>query len=174
MDERYRLQSSPQCIEAWSRIHERVLVVSTGKRASERLSTPCWGWQGRSSRYFLDEALGRDSFSLVRKKGRKARRFQRAFGKTKHPGGCLRAAPVIRLAERQLWSTAPAPTRARPPKKRGRRDARFGEQNALRVARGASVGAVGDLNGNRNSVFLGRRGEAHTLRRISYGELSLI
>lgn len=28
-------------------------------------------------------------------------------GKTKHPGGCLRAAPVIRLAGGEAWSLAP-------------------------------------------------------------------
>ena len=55
-------------------------------------------------------------------------------GKTKHPGGCLRAAPVIRLAGGELWSLAPASGRGRrPPKKRGRRDALSGEQNTPRV-----------------------------------------
>lgn len=55
-------------------------------------------------------------------------------GKTKHPGGCLRAAPVIRLAGGELWLLAPASGRGRrPPKKRGRRDALSGEQNTPRV-----------------------------------------
>lgn len=38
-----------------------------------------------------------------RKKGRKSSRRQKASDKTKHPGGCLRAAPVIRDAGGPVW-----------------------------------------------------------------------
>lgn len=36
-------------------------------------------------------------------------------GKTKHPGGCLRAAPVIRLAGGEAWSLAPVGVGSRAP-----------------------------------------------------------
>lgn len=46
-----------------------------------------------------------------KEKGRKSSRPRRASDKTKHPGGCLRTAPVIRDVERRIWWIGRASTR---------------------------------------------------------------
>jgi len=79
------------------------------------------------------------AFHRRKEKGKESSPSRRASDKTKHPGGCLRAAPVIRNVEGRIWYNGRASSCAREPKKRGRRDARSGKQDASGAPRGSRV-----------------------------------
>lgn len=86
------------------------------------------------------------AFHRRKEKGKESSPSRRASDKTKHPGGCLRAAPVIRNVGGRIWYNGRASSCAREPKKRGRRDARSGEQDASdaprRIPRGFAPDAI--------------------------------
>lgn len=58
-----------------------------------------------------------------------------------------------------MWSRAPASGRARPPKKRGRRDALSGEQNAVQVVLVGFVESSGAVRNRREYFWTWRERE---------------
>lgn len=80
-----------------------VLVASTGSHFSYVFVQSKRGWLVSSG----GVPWKRNPSMFLRKPKEKREEkpvIQGAFDKTKHPGGCLRAAPVIRLSESRIWS----------------------------------------------------------------------
>lgn len=85
-----------------------------------RFDHPLEGWMSSSASSISHFLFSLDRFFSRRGGGRGEGKREvipgdGLDGKTKHPGGCLRAAPVIRLAGGEAWSLAPVGVGSRAP-----------------------------------------------------------